>query len=372
MPLIYAFIRIDITYGRNILKGVGAYCRSHPGVELQLISTREESIHVKPDCDGILIHDFNPPEEFFSTVPSVKVGGDSGSRTTSSVYVDNDAIGRRAARHLTDNGYKYFTFFCSSFRARYSVIRKEGIKKEVERVGGTFFEQPFLLPELYSDGGKLKECMDWIHSLPKPLAFIGASDKVSLGFLQLCYREGIAVPQEIAVVGVDNDDLRCELSIPPMSSVQQPLLELGCKAVEMLNDLIQGKARDSIILQPGRVIERGSSNFVVVDDPHVRKALELIADFSVKGWKAEQVCNRIPLCRRALEKRFRKHTGSSILEMITKQRISRARDLLERTTLPLDDVAEASGYANLFHFSTRFKKETGFSPAKYRKQFFCP
>ncbi len=217
---------------------------------------------------------------------------------------------------------------------------------------------------LYDD-----QLVEWLVSLPKPIGMMACNDACGHMVLNACRDAGIAVPDEIAVVGVDNDELYCELTDPPLSSVEPDTEKIGYQAAAMLDGMMDGEKVETAktFVSPRGLVARQSTAVFSVDDPHVRAALRLIHEQASTGIDVNAIVRQLPISRRTFERRFRKLVGRSPNSEIARVRIERLKRLLKETDLPLQRVSEIAGFAHVEHMHLFFKKHTGTTPGSYRQ-----
>jgi len=231
---------------------------------------------------------------------------------------------------------------------------------ELPRSG--FFHSPW---EFQQD-----DLADWLLALPKPIGIMIASDQLGPALLEACHRAGISVPDQVAVIGVDNDATLCDVCNPPLSSVDAGHREVGYRAAELLHQLMAGGQPPAgpLLVKPQGIAPRRSSDITATADAQVAFALKLIREHACEGWSASRVAARIPLSRSVLQRRFRKETGCSIHEEILRTRLRRARELLAETDQPLIDVAVSSGFKHQEYLGLFFRARFGRTPAEYRRE----
>jgi LacI family transcriptional regulator len=285
-----------------------------------------------------------------------------------SVGVDNDEVGRVAARHLLDIGLRHLAAI-GRFPA-YSQLRIEGFVAEAQDRGADVrfidyrtLPQRFVFhPETY---GPIAE---WLRSLPRPLGLFVTSDYVASICNQACHWAAIAVPEEVAIIGADNHLDLCEAETPQLSSVRINWDQIGWNAAKLLDHLLSGGTAPSErrLIKPDGVQVRGSTDTNAIVDPVVASALGFIRANACNGINATEVVAQVPVSRRTLETRFREQTGRSILEEIHQARLLHARNMLRETDLPIKIVALQSGFNSFGRFRVAFERAEGISPSTYR------
>jgi LacI family transcriptional regulator len=210
---------------------------------------------------------------------------------------------------------------------------------------------------------------DWLRGLPKPCGVFACCDtwaRVVAGYCRGC---GIRMPEDIALVGADNDVLECELTAPALSSVAIPWRELGREvALLVARGLERRLGSDPVLVRPVHVVARRSSEILAVDDPLVAAAVTWIHQRSDGRLAVNDVVRAVKTYRQRLEKRFRAVLGRSIMEEVRRSRIERAKRLLAMTDLPLADVAEKSGFTSAALLSVAFRRETRTTPGAFRRR----
>jgi LacI family transcriptional regulator len=201
----------------------------------------------------------------------------------------------------------------------------------------------------------------WMRRLPLPIALFAVTDFRGMKVLEMCRKLGLKVPAEVAVLGVDNDALFCNLEYPPLSSIAQPTYEIGYQAAEMLDKLMAGKVlkKKLIILPPIHVVVRQSSDITAVNDKVVADALAFIRAHAGEPITVKEVCGEVLVSRRLLEMRFQKELNCSPLEEIRRTRIARAKQLLTDTDMSMSEIAENSGFQSSARFSVVFINTQG-------------
>ena len=211
----------------------------------------------------------------------------------------------------------------------------------------------------------------WLHALSKPVGLMACNDDRGRQVLEACRTAGVAVPEEIAVVGVDNDELLCELSDPPLSSVALDTERGGYEAAQLLDGLMSGRIRQParILVAPLGVVTRRSTDIVAAEDREVAAAVRWIRDWARRGpLRVAEVAQAVKLSRRSLEVRFRAALGRSVRAEIERVRLEHARSLLAETDLPTSQVAELSGFGSPSYLALVFRRRFRSTPTRYREE----
>jgi LacI family transcriptional regulator len=187
--------------------------------------------------------------------------------------------------------------------------------------------------------------------------------------LEVCRRIGVAVPDEVAIIGVDNDELLCNLSDPPLSSVAPDTHRTGYEAARLLDQWMQGECPEAVahLIDPLGVITRQSTDVLAIEDRIVSQAVHFIRNHACDGIKMEDVLREIPVSRRVLEHRFKSQLGRTPHEEIVKVQFQRVVQLLVETSLSLEAIARRTGFKHAEYFSVAFKQQFGMPPSRYRK-----
>ena len=209
---------------------------------------------------------------------------------------------------------------------------------------------------------------EWIRTLPTPVGLFACNDDRGRQVLEACRLANLHVPEDVAVLGVDNDEVFCDLSDPPLSSVALNAETAGYRAAELLDGMMSGRIRkrQRILVEAIGVVTRRSTEVVAVSDPDVVAALQYIRREQGRGISVLSVANEVAVSRRSLEKRFRDAIGRTILEEIQLVRLERAKRMLLETTYPISRVAEMSGFGSTGYFIQFFQSRVGETPRKYR------
>jgi LacI family transcriptional regulator len=307
--------------------------------------------------------------------PVVNVGGYLLDSRIPTVTVDQQMIGRMGAEHLLARRFRRFGFYGSS-DLWYSQQRRAGFQSAIEASGNQceVLEVPSMLesPRKWSRGRD--ELAAWLLSLQPPVGIMASWDLRAGMVVEASARVGLRVPEEIAVIGVDNDPVACEFSIPQLSSVSRNDKELGRQAAVLLAQLIEGKRPPTapILIPPDGVVPRRSTETLAIEDPVVALVVETIRDHLGEVFGVERILSLTSLSRRQLEQRFLKSVGSAPCAFINELRVGRAKQLLTQPNKQsLSKIAAECGFSELRQFRQVFRRLTNASPAEYRRQAFC-
>jgi len=288
------------------------------------------------------------------------------------VDVDNLEVGRLAAEHLLDRGFRHFGFLGSA-GGGCSMGRAAGFRRRLAESGFA----PFVCHAEYrpvpvldaSWQGLNRSVRNWLLRLPKPVAVLASHDKPGRDLVDTCHQLGLRVPDDVAVLGVDDDEFECKLCHPQLSSVYNPGVQIGYEAARLLDRLVTGESPKQvrIAIPPTHVVARQSTETTAVEDPDVAAALIWIRDHLAEDISVDAVVEAIGTCRRTLERRFRAAVGDSILDRIRWMRIEKAKHLLAETDLKLSVIAQQCGVGSPARLTVIFKQVTGHSPSLFRR-----
>ncbi|MCG8651110.1 MAG: substrate-binding domain-containing protein, partial [Pirellulales bacterium] len=216
--------------------------------------------------------------------------------------------------------------------------------------------------------------VQWLGSLPKPIGIMACNDFRGQHVLEACREAKISVPEDVAVIGVDDDQVICDFCQPPLTSVIPAAERIGYEAAALLDQLMRGQtpADPHRTIAPLGINSRQSTDILAIDDVDVVTALKIIRDRACISLSVEQLLREVPLARSSLERRFRKYVGRSPQAEIRQVQLKKARRLLRDTDLPLAQIAALTGFKHSEYFSVVFKRETGQTPGAYRQSGGAP
>jgi LacI family transcriptional regulator len=208
----------------------------------------------------------------------------------------------------------------------------------------------------------------WLCGLPTPLGLFACNDDRGRQVLEACRIGELSVPGDVAVIGVDNDEMFCDLADPPLSSVALNAETAGYRAAELLDMMMRGRACSPrhVLVEAIGVVTRHSTNVIAVEDEEVSTALQFIRQEQGCGISVDSVADAVAVSRRSLERRFRETIGRTILEEIRLARIERAKRLLLETKYPISKVAQLAGFGSTGRFVQFFHDRVGRTPRKFR------
>ncbi len=303
--------------------------------------------------------------------PVVNLAGHLAHPGVPTVMADHKAIGRVAAEHLLDRRFRHFGYYGTRGKW-YSHQRRDGFVETARLAGASCAVlQAANLPGTRSRWtDQQAELERWLRGLPTPVGILASNDPRAGMVLDACLAIGRRVPDEVAVVGVDNDPVACEYCAVPLSSVARQDREVGERAAALLDELMRGGRVPAkpILLPPAGVVLRASTDTLAIDDAYVAAAQRYILSHLSKPFGVEHVLEAGKISRRRLEQRFRQCLGKTPYAFISEQRVEQARRLLEQPApLRLTQIAAACGFTDLRRFRLVFRRLTGTTPAQYRR-----
>lgn len=374
MKHVALLIETSNAYARGLLRGIVSYVREHRPWSIYLA---EHGRGDRPPGwlgewrgDGIIARVETPPIAQALRRVKVPMVDVSAARLLPALpwfETDDAAFAQVAYEHLQERGFKHFAY-CGDARFNWSNWRCEHFERTMRAEGESCFIYQPSRAFAADDTTQVDDLVRWLKKLPKPVGVIACYDLRGQQVLDACRRARIAVPDQVAVIGADNDELICELSHPPLSSVIPNTHRTGYEAAALLDAMMSGrKARgETHLIPPVGVATRQSTDVLAIEDRHVAQAARFIRENACRGINVRDVLKAVPQARRLLESRFKKTLGRTPHEEIIRVQINRVKELLAETDLPLSVIAERAGFAHVEYLSVVFKKKTGLPPSRYR------
>jgi len=379
---IAAVLQIDHHYARAVTLGIRKYLRGHPTwvcETLEPLASPDWSWIGEGRWDGVVGYVVAP--ELLRTLAQIGLPAVTFSNSTDPaipvprVVSDDLEVGRLAARHLLDRGLRAFAYFGSRSNPG-SSLRRQGFREMVAAAGSSLvhIEPTFGLQPGRSQWVGVRGLADLVSKAPGPVGVFCHNDHYARMVIHFCALQGLVVPDQVAVVGVDNSEVAEGLAEIPITSVVLRCERIGFEAMALLARLMDGETApgEPVLIAPERVVVRASSDLVAVDDPLVARALELARELAFRPVGIEDLLARLPFSRRVLEKRFRAALGRSPYSEILRLREEHAKQMLAETQLSVAEIAEACGFTHPKQLFRLFATRTGMTPATYRKRFSPP
>jgi len=334
------------------------------------------------DIDGIILRDVDKLDEVLAlNIPAIVVGH---SKTEVpelvNVVTDSVVIGKIGAEHLLSRSLKHFAFCgygstsSSSSQTEpyvWSNARLDSFQARIKRAG--FEVSSYCTFSAATEGWQHERhrMAKWLESLPKPVGVMACNDDCGRQVVEACKLANLPIPDTVSVLGADNDELICGLSSPPMSSIAINFERAGYETARVLNDLLRGKktAMSKIMVTATHVVVRRSTDFMAISDANLLKALQFIRDHIRENIRVLDISRAAGLSRRALEIKFQREMECSIHEYMKRLRTDQIVRLLVETDLPIGQIADSLGFADIQHFARYFRAGMQMSPLAYRRSF---
>jgi LacI family transcriptional regulator len=377
-PHVALIVETSKIYGREILRGIGQYIRLHPH---WLIFTSERGQNdpdpawlAKWDGDGIITRSYD--------LKLCRAAASRGIAVVSlrhyfekpdfpTIFPDQQLIGHRIASHFLERGFKNFAYVGVPGFKGWERLRREAFVGMLQDRGvANIAIRPVLAEPGLSWEDEEEQIAAWVRSLPMPVGIMVSHDTQGVEILDACRRVGLRVPDDVAIVSVDNDSTLCEVATPPLSSLDQHANKLGFEAAAMLDRMMVGKKVEArnYFIEPGQVVARQSSDVLAISDQRIVRALRYIRENACGEVNVDSVARAAGMSRRALEAKFQQLVKRTPLEEIQEIRFRRVRQLLLETDHVLPEIAALSGFQYQEYMVRFFKKRTGLTPGTYRRK----
>lgn len=375
LPRVILMLTAGMAYGRELALGIGLYARTHGRWRFMSATPGALNLPYTDNFDGdaaivSLSESFDLDALRKRGIPAVNISGRLIDMPLPSVITDDVAIGRMAADHFLNRGFRHFGYsgvgtYGFAIRrgdAFIAALRGHPSTRSVSRHDVHYSRD-------WSYETQQQQMTAWVTALPKPVAIFAANDFQANSIADACHRGGIVVPEEVAILGVDNDVTMCEFCDPPLSSIDTNHQHLGHSAAAMLDGLMRGQKPDPrvVLIAPRGVVVRHSTDSLAVGDVEVADAVRFIRDNAHRGIGVEQVLEQVPMNRRMLERRFRRAIGRTPAAEIRRCRIELAKKLLSDTDRSMVEIARTCGFVYPQHLASAFHQFTGMTPTAYRE-----
>ncbi len=381
--MIKVLLLIDYSseFSRRVLRGLIQYSKEHGPWIFYRLPSYYKALYGKEGivqwakewhADAIIARWDHEGTDLLKTlnIPVILQNYKDRSEYFSNLTGDYIGTGEMAAQFFVKRRYTNFAFYGNK-GVVWSRERAEGFRKAVEKSGGNYyyFESENLSGEQWSSSHIQLD--DWLLSLPKPVGLFACDDSFALQVSEICKINNIKIPEEISLLGVDNDELICNLSDPPISSIVLDVEKGGYEAGRLLNRLITAEKKEpfNIIINPIRFELRKSTEKYAISNDYISKVVNHIEDNFTAEINIETLTRFVPLSRRNLEVKFKQEMGTSIYQFILNCRIEFFAHLLLTTDKPLFDLALESGFNDCKNISRIFKKFKGLTPLEYRQKY---
>lgn len=383
-PRVALLIQSSLEYGRGLLRGIGSYIHAHgPWAvfhRVGLLPDRLSPQFRKWRPDGVM-GQFETPAVLRQVqrlgVPAIDLFALHRRKGIPRFSVDHATVAKMAANHFFELGYREFAY-CGFQGVYYCERRCAAFVEYVEQRGGSVevFQSapPSKAPSVFDieSAGQfdIERIGRWLQALPKPLALMAGTDMRARHVLEACRLRNLRVPIDVAVVGVGNDEVLCNLADPPLSSVALRSEQVGYEAAALLDRMMQGKPRaaEEIISGPLCIVSRQSTNSLALSDPKVRDAVLYIREHMGPGLTVSAIARRVGVSRSTLQRRFIQALGRSPRAEMVRIQLGRVEELLRDTDLSLSRVAELAGFNYPECMMKLFKRKTGTTPSEFRRR----
>ena len=369
-------VETSIHYGRQVLRGVTRYVQSHQAWSVFL---EQRELWTSPPTwlkswrgDGVICRKTTPKLAAAlkkAGIPLVDLSDGSPAFGAPRIESNHRAMGIMAADHLVERGFTRMGF-CGFSDQAWSLGRRDGFAARLAERGHScgVFESPWTGPRARAWEREQEQITRWLQSLPRPTGILACSDMRGQHVLDACQRIDLAVPEDVAVIGVDDDAVLCNLCHPPLSSVVPNAERVGYEAAALLDQLMSGgKAPlEPMLIEPLGVTTRQSTDVLAIDDPAVASVVRFIRERACQGCSMKEVERHSTLSRSLLERQFRHYLGRSPQAEIRAVQLKRVKQLLAESDLSLDKIAALAGYSHPEYMSVVFKREMGHTPGEYR------
>lgn len=377
-PKIALLVETSREYGRGILRGVIRYQHEH---EPWSIYFKPQGLGAPPPPwltswrgDGILarISDRRMADALAATsVPVVDLRNALPDLNRPTVAISNESVVRIAVDHFIEQGFRHFAF-CGTPKGenRNQDDRCDMFEARVRAHGFVCHTYVHPVPAPRSWDAEQRHIARWLRSLPTPIAVMTCHDDRGQQVIDACLRAALKVPDEVAILGVDNDPFLCNLSTPQLSSIDVYPERIGYEAAALLHRLMRGgrPPRKPILCEPRGLVIRRSTDVSAVGDPLVAQICRRIRDQAAKPVSIEQILDGVPASRSAIFRRFKVELGRSPKKELTRVRLERAKALLTNSSLTVEEVARQTFQTDAKHFIAVFRRAAGVTPMDYRRQ----
>lgn len=370
-------LMLNNSFGQGVFRGIAEFAQLHP--EWSLRSFRLDDLKVPRffeffAIDGLVVHLNSPEIErrlLRSRKPFINVSNREFTGKFTTVTSDDYSVGKMVAQYFREKGHRNWAFISHqgklSFRERARGFTEEAATQEIACKSFLIEDDSLTAHYLVNNERRL---LQWVQALPRPTAVFAATDRFALYFIEFCRKHGFSIPEDFAVVGVDNDKFNVALSKVPLSSVELGVETIGFRAAKMLSDQILGQqvSKERVVIPPIRVVERTSSEHFAVRDPLIKRILDYVWTHLDQPMDIEQLAQRFNVSRRKLERHWRAVLNNAPHAEIQSLRLRKAKQLLAESNMSCKQIASAVGLSDSRSLSLLFQKLQGCTPTSFRNQ----
>lgn len=377
IPHVALIIETSMAYGRGLLKGISQYVTENGywSTYIDQRSLNDPPPAWLPSWNGHGVIMRAQTRRMAQLVANLKVPAIDTLHHYENLGVpivipDYHSIAVAAVEHLLERHFRHFAFVGVE-RAHWSKARRDAVVSVLRKAGFPCHVYSPLSRRRFLESweGGQQDLTEWLCDLPKPIGVIAAHDLRALCVMDACRRGGLVVPEQVALVGVDNDEPLCMHGNPPISSVVIDHNLIGYRAAALLDRMMKGRkcSTKPVQIKARGVITRRSSDVVAIEDSLTAKAVRFIRQRACEGIDVNDVARHCGVSRRTLERTFDSFLGISPHDQIVRTRVARAKELLSETDYPLDTIAAKSGLSQAAYLNVLFKREVGTTPGEYRR-----
>ena len=387
IPKVILLIEDASSYCRELIRGISRYAQlkgpwtiyrdiHNSSYSHGLIYRKEFFDHLHNiDADGLITR--SPKKSMQITqkgVPTIiAITETDAPEDMPRLDIDHIKVGEMAAEYYIEKGYKNFAFY-GNIKYYWTARRYKGFSDYIQQAGyqAYCYDHPSMtaIKEKGFDF-KLRNLADWLKTLPKPTGIMACSDSWAVNVIEAAKIAGIHIPEQLALMGVDNDEPICESCFPRLSSIALSGELGGYNMAELLDNLMKGEkiCGQRILVKPVQVVTRTSTDIMAVSDADVAQSLQYIRANQRNLIQVTDVAESVGVSLRTLQNKFRQTLDRTILEEIKNTRISYAKELLLNSDMNVSEISDYMLFPGINSFSRYFKDETGLSPMEYRKQY---
>ena len=379
---ILLLVETSRAFGRRVIEGISRFALEKGDWTIFLedrgLFEKEPYWLRTMECNGVIVRTTNVKTTKILkelNIPVVELLGD-GKTAKAEVCSDLELLGQMAAQHFRERGLQRFAFFSIGYAwwvaevAEAFHLALAGKKSSCEI--RSFFRQTNALSlAMVFESQAEREVVCWLESLPKPIGILCPTDTQAVFLSNICHLTGISVPNEIAILGIDNDAALCNAASHPISSIDIGGHQIGYEAAILLLQKMEKQPLPSLPVKipPLTLMTRQSTDFIAVNDPDIAKAAQFIRDHALTRIQVDDVAKDVVLSRRTLTRKFQKYLGHTPEYEILRVRMEHAQKLLRNTSLSIREIGMSVGYPSVEYFIKAFRHRFGITPKQYRQKF---